>query len=175
MFIDQCKQNGVDFDKLNTGWVDQHKLDEEKDDTEEIDDDDDEDDDIIDEEELFRRRSVRKSRPDSRSESKHESKSSHKSLNTTTNDGQEVTFKFGKKDTEPKSVDKNDDKSKSADRKDSTSHQQGSNRERIENALNDADINVSKPKIKLNIDKTSVNHTQSNEKPKLKLNIKPKQ
>ena len=44
VFTDQCKKQGRDWDALNTGWVDQHPLDENPE-SKDDDDDDDEDDD----------------------------------------------------------------------------------------------------------------------------------
>lgn len=52
-----------------------------------------------------------------------------------------------------------------------------SNRDRINGALDQAEVKNSVPKLKLNIDKTSVDPSIANNpaKPKIKLNIKPKQ
>ena len=170
VFIEQCKRRGLKFDELNKGWVPQYKLDEKDDDIEEVDDEDDEleDDEEIDEDELF-------------VSSKKSSKPNHlerldksKTMKTINDDGQEITFKFGKKE-ESSNETKEDIKPVNLPEvtledleQMFTSEKQPneSNRDKVTNALNQVDSPPSL--IKLNLDKT----VSSTSKPKIKLNIK---
>lgn len=173
VFIELCKRRGKNFDELNTGWVPQHKIgeepEEEEDEIEEEEDEFEEDEDVN-EEDLFT------SAPKTEAPPKKEENSN------------EVSFKFSRKSkpeepAAPTSVESPDlglsgleamfGPSTSPIPEPPAPSQpnfgQPSNRDRIGAALNEAQ--GGKPKLKLNIDKTSADQPM---KPTIKLNIKPK-
>lgn len=181
VFIELCKRQGKNFDELNTGWVPQHKIgeepEEEEDEIEEEEDEFEEDEDL-DEDELFTDDPKKEEPPKE--------------------DDSEVTFKFGSKN--PKDETKNEsntkidvdvpetsmddlvnlfggsapkDETPSFDGPSQPNFGQPSNRERIGAALDE--IPGTKPRLKLNIDKTSADQPIApTPKTTIKLNIKPK-
>lgn len=173
VFIELLKRRGKNFDELNTGWVPQHKIGEEpEEEDEEIEEAEDEfeEDEDINEEDLFT------SAPKMEAPPKKEE------------DSNEVSFKFSRKSkpekpAAPASVESPDlglsgleamfGPSTSSTPEPPAPSQpnfgQPSNRDRIGAALNE--VQGGKPKLKLNIDKTSADQPM---KPTIKLNIKPK-
>lgn len=177
VFIEQCKRRGRKLEELDTGWVPQHKLDDEDSDIEEIDDDLEDEFDDIDEDELFApRRESRQEHLERHTTRQPRLSNESKIMTTTNDDGEEITFKFGKKDSvESINISKVD----SSDTSDDASIENlsesvelfsiESNRDKVMNALDKVESSPSS--IKLNLDKTVLPST-SNTKTKIKLNIK---
>ena len=170
-FEKQCKTKGIDFDKLNTGWVKQIPLDklaeeqeEEIPEDENIDTNDDEDNipdppDI--EEEKVDWEDEWEEEEDLDEDDKKEDSST-----------EDITGKKISKEELDEFLDDDDDSSshKSEPSIESIESMVNSNRDKVAAALDS--VNMPKPKIKLNIDKTS----RTIESPKkLKLNPKKKE
>lgn len=169
VFVEQCKRKNIDFDKLNTGWVEQKILDEKVEEEEQLDDDFDEDDfdnDFNDDEE-FKRPPIKKDFSKSSTRLDNDSSVSFKFKGNK----EDIKSEFKPKDESP-SVSKpaditSDDIDKLVDDlfAEGSSNDTISTREKLNAAL--SSLNNTKPKIKL---KSSTSSQQQ----KIKLNIKKK-
>ena len=202
VFKDQCKLRGKDFDKLNTGWVPQRKLDEidEEEEEEEIEEeedddfdddlddnpfDDDDDDDLV----PPSRRPDRSKRGDpiksddvfkfdSKKDRPENPKEDSKENSKKDSDGKTSEEAFGVSDEDldalfGSSSDSSSEESTSSD-SESAINTKTPNRDKVMNALDTISGTQPRPKIKLNIDKTALDKIPQN-KPKIKLKSKPKQ
>lgn len=166
VFTEQCKRKGIKLEEIDTGWVPQHKIgdvQEEELDEEELNDDED---DFDEDEEI----EVVKPTP-----TKSERPSSEKRERPTRpkNDDDEPIFKFGddKKKEEPPKPTKADVIKPEVSMSDleamfNVQPKTESTRDKVEEALKE--VKAPTPVIKLNVD------TKNVDKPKIKLNIKPK-
>lgn len=186
VFVEQCKRRNKDFDALNTGWVPQKRIgeeeEEEEEELEEIEEDEDDDDmDEPDPEVLFNRENSRRNRED-RNSSEDRPRRSRPERSERSNE--EDT---SKEDSEK--ADKKEDKAPEAPTPkkpevsaedilgdfdlddDSSSSGEMSTRDKVHSAISNQ-TSDSKPKIKLNIDKTTIANNQKKKPMNIKINLK---
>lgn len=197
MFTEQCKRRGIKLEDIDKGWVPQHKIGEESDD--EVVDEFEEDDEEIDEEDLFSRSKHEK--PSSKASKEDDDEESSISIKRKRREPSGIEEKDSGKDEsskpkEPPKVEKpeismaeleamfgssSNTPSESSSTLTPVSGSDTPNRDRISAAISNAETSTSAPKLKLNIDRSAVdpgiaaNPGANGAKPKIKLNIKPKQ
>lgn len=207
MFLDQCKRKGIKIEDLDKGWVPQHKIGEESDDEVVEDEDDEEDDEEMNEDELFSSRPSaprREKKPEKTEASDDnevvtfkmggEKKKEEAPATPVTAEKPEMSLAdleamFGPSSTpieetkpaapvSPSVSSMYGDPAPSAPSGGLSSPYGTPNRDRIGNALSQADVGGSGPSI--TYDKTSTDPGAAastvgqNGKPKIKLNIRPK-